>query len=346
MITSFIPEYSNHDEKRKFFSLEIIDTEDQFFRFMSILPKLYDEKKGIWRGLPESRYKLYNSLQRENLITRELKSPKDVIKRINELTEKLTTWNRDVVKRYFYNNHKLQHVPIYAALSILQHYDCKTPLLDWTRNPNVALYFATNSKNEVSVKNKIDNYFSLYLLHKEHPYIKFNSKSGYEFFTSKQIKIVFARIKTFKRWRFSIQEINNYLNDRSNILKDIERFPIQLINDESEDGLTHYLNLNNNINAQDGLFILNADPHLSLEDSIFQRKNDLTKDNSDLKSDIEQASIKNKDNFTCYDIHKKFIPQILKALSSSQINITDSTMFPNFDELKKDISFEKTTVKC
>ncbi len=339
MNKKFIPEYRNQDEKKKFFSLNTIDTESQLYNFMSSLPGLFDEKKGIWRGLPESRYKLYNSLQRKNLITGELKSIQDVTKRIEDLTDKLTTWNRNVVQKSFYNNHKLHHIPIYAALSILQHHGCETPLLDWTRNPNVALYFAMNNQKEMIIKDKIDNYFSIYFLHHEHPYIKFSSKVGYEFFTSKDIKLILNKIKIFRKFKVSKKEINNYLNASKNILNDIKNFPIQLINDDTEDKLTHYLMFNNNINAQSGLFTLNADPINPLEVAILNRTNELSKKSQNI--DINKAHSSNLSKFICFDIHKKFIPRISNALKSEKISITQDTMFPDFNKLKDEITFEK-----
>lgn len=337
-----IPAYNNQEEKKGFFSLKIIDTDEQLCNLMKTLPKSYHEKEGIWRGLPESSYKLYNSLQRENLGSKNLNSIENVIKAIVNSTNLLVNWNKGLIIKYF-SNYGIEEVPIYAKLSILQHFGCETPLLDWTRNPNVALFFATLSQSKSQIKNSIDNYFSIYFIKKEHPYYNFNSKTGYKFFTSKNPKIVLIRFKEFKKIRFSKSFINNYFNDNKSLLDSIYKFPIQRIDDEEREYINHYTKSNYNISAQEGLFILNADPYLPLEKSIIQRINDLSKLNLEPKIDISNALVGNLQNFICYDIHKKFIPQIKQALYSESINKTDKTMFPDLNRLKDEITFEKIT---
>ncbi len=352
-----IPSYNNQDEKSKFFSLKIIDTDEQLFNFMKTLPRLFNDKQGIWRGLPESRFKLYNSLQRKNLIFPKLGSLDDVIKSIENSINEIEKWNRNVVLKYFDENHSLQNVPLYAALSIMQHYGCETPLLDWTRNPYVALFFATQPQCKTIIRNEIDNYFSIYFITSEHSYYTFTTRTGYNKiygnddenpYVQPKIKFVVEHggDETLQKVAAKIAKnefIQKKLNNKESIKRDIRKFPIQRVEDSNEDQTTHFLMVNNNINAQHGLFILNADPIRPLEEAIVYRISELVSDNQLPQPDINKALITCHDNFICYDIHKKFIPQILSALNSEQINITEETMFPDFKKLKEEITFEKIT---
>src|SRR5665648_957508 len=104
-----IPSYKFQEEKRKFFTLEIIDTDEQFFNFMKALPKLFNEKQGVWRGLPESRYKLYNSLQRKNLNNKQLNSVEDVFDFIVLSTNELTDWNKQLIPKSVSYTHLRAH---------------------------------------------------------------------------------------------------------------------------------------------------------------------------------------------------------------------------------------------
>lgn len=333
------PQYSSQSEKEQFFTLKIIETEDQLFDFMSTLPKLYHNKLGFWRGLPESRYKLYNSLQRSNLEQRTINSVEDVCKYILESTNRLSEWNKNLIEKYF-ENLGIEKVSIYAKLSILQHFGCETPILDWTKNPNVALYFATLPPSKSQITQRIDNFFSIYFIRYKHPYFEFTSKTGVEFFTSKNIKDIISRVKIFKKIYFNKNEINGYFNNDKNILKDIMKFPIQRIDDWESKFVNQNTLSNYNIVAQEGLFILNADPYLSFEEAISKRCNVLANSKDVQVVDIKHAINCSKENLVCYDIHKKFIPVILNALKSEIINKTKETMEPDFNNLKHHINFE------
>ena len=367
-----IPSYNNQDEKREFFSLEIIDTIEELNEFMRISFLNHQKEEGIWRGLPESRFKLYNSLQRKNVLLRKLKSVEGVLNYIESSSNKLAQWNKSLILKYLNKNHNINNLPRYAALSILQHHGCETPLLDWTRNPNVALYFATlcdsyrfkrfkckalESLNILLSKKKsgnIGDYFSIYFLKKEHPYYKLTSKTGYNEIFGSEKEIVYVQnevkfviehggdeiLQKDAEKRAKREYLKKAINNPKLILGNIEDTPIQLIEDCLDENESQLLNINYNINAQSGLFVINADPFKPLEEAIFERIDFLAK-NRDLS--VDKAKSIHKENFICYDIHKKFIPKILSALNSEQINITEETMFPDFKKLKDEIIFEKIT---
>lgn len=369
-----LPEYRSLDEKKEFFTQVRIDTEKDFEDlFKIILPQKF-KQGGIWRGIPESRFKLYNSLQRENIKNKKIFTFEDVKKAIENSTSELSCWNREVVRKYFLKNHSLFEIPHYAALSIMQHYGCKTPLLDWTRNPNVALYFALNFEKSLKQRivsqigyksngflfrknQNIEDYFSLYHISNDHPYIRLSSKNGYYDIVENDSENKFIKAKVdFVREhggdkclqeeakRRAIDElIQREINRNDSIIGNIRNTPIQRIEDEPSEKATHFLNVNYNINAQHGLFILNADPFLPLEEAIYQRiaqLADKAHENSVQKEKAKKISI---ENFLCFDIHKRFIPQIVRELNSDKVNITKETMEPDFNKLKETITFDRIT---
>jgi hypothetical protein len=366
--------YQNLEEKKNFFTQIRIDTERDFeLLFKELLPLKWKEG-GIWRGLSESQYKLYNSLQRESLITSKLESVRDVINYIEFTTNKLADWNRRVVLKYFQNNHNISTVPIYAAQSILQHYGCPTPMLDWTRNPNVALYFAVKSNvsmwkgffstlkfkfsNAFLSKGKnIKDYFSIYFLSPKHTYYNQTSKTGFIEVYNNSVDVPYIKNKVDHvilhggdeylqkeaRENAILELIQANINNNESVVHDIQHFPIQRIEDRAEEKVTHYLNVNYNINAQNGLFVLNADPSKPLEEAIINRINELVIKTHKVAIQEKLAKENCLENFLCFDIHKKFIPKIIHELE--KVNITKDTMFPDFAKLKNEITFDKITIK-
>ena len=331
--------YKSHEEKKQSFNLIVINTDSQFDHlFRDLLPEKFN-KGGIWRGITESKYKLYNTFQRENL---ESESPiSDVVGFVKGLNKQFQVWDKKYVVQEFFQNFGIYSVPLFAKLSILRHYGIPSPLLDWSKNPNVAFYFATDICN-YSTKKDLDNYFSLYFFDKEHPYYQFNSKQGVELFESNQIKNIIKRYKLYKSLFPSKRKLNSIFNNYKNIYDSINDFPIQRISDEEGDIINHCTMSNLNIVAQSGLFILNAHPTLPLEDAIIERIKQLSINDSL----IREAKEKHRKNFVCFDIHKKFIPKIKKVLDSESVNIREVNIFPDFNLIKNDLSFDFIAESC
>ena len=354
MSKNLLPEYSNQDEKRKFFSLEIIDTEDQFKDlFEKVLPSKFKEG-GVWRGVSESQYKLFNSLQREDVKYKKLSSDDDVIIAIKNSANHLDNWRSNIISKYF-KNYGIEDVPIFAKLSILRHYGVPSPLIDWTRDPRVALFFATQKHNNVD-KEGIDNYFSIYFMTPNHPYYKLDFKLGYrevlendEDFkneVAKRVNIVVKHggdhfLQQELRERVENEYLQIALNDLELTLGNIKKQNIQRIEDYPNDKIRHFIRNNLNITAQNGLFIINTDPIRPLEEAILFRINNLAMQVGYPTIDINKATKINKENFFCFDIHKKFINRIIFELKKQ--NFTKKTMEPNLKKLKDEITFEKIT---
>lgn len=349
-----LPEYRSLDEKKEFFTQVRIDTEKDFEDlFKILLPQKFDQG-GIWRGLPESRFKLYNSIQREDVSSKKLSTVDDVIVTIKNSAYYLDTWRRNIVSKYF-RNYGVDDVPIFAKLSILRHYGVASPLIDWTRDPRVALFFATQ-KQSCLVNDGINDYFSIYFISTEHPYYKLDSKLGYsevlkndtDFKNAieKRVNFVIEHggdhfLQMEAREKASREYLQLALNDIEMTLGSIKRQNIQRIEDCPNNEMSHYLRNNLHITAQEGLFIMNSDPFRPLEEAIHYRINKLAQQVDSQTIDVNKAIKINKDNFFCFDIHKRFTDRIILELG--KLDFTTYTLEPNFKSLKDDITFGMIT---
>ncbi len=124
----------------------------------------YSDEFPIYRGLKDSSYKLLSRVGRSRLEFPNYK--KDSFNHIDELNQ-----NSEIGALELFKKHAIQHVAIseindWEWLGIAQHHGLPTRLMDWTRNPLVAAYFAcednTNDKNAVIYK--IDMYDDLFFI--------------------------------------------------------------------------------------------------------------------------------------------------------------------------------------
>jgi len=176
-----LSEYGSLAEKSKCFMTSdryennCINTFEEFDKWFAYWEGVNERRKYkvYFRGMSEARYKLFNSAQRLwlNFEMQDWKRQPPaltysdfVLKMISEaLAAKSLLGN--VFELYgIRSSHK-----DFPCLSILQHYGSPTPLLDWTYNFRVALFFATESAMVPSLKieNDLDDYFSVYALSEE-----------------------------------------------------------------------------------------------------------------------------------------------------------------------------------
>lgn len=122
-----------------FFSFKImrIITTDTFEQFQGFILKEASDRF-VYRGVTSSTYNLIPKIGR--------------YKKFNKLSlSKLVSQERFILNRFRREGYSYSHIPnssLWEWLSLGQHHGLPTRLLDWTRNPLVALFFAVRDEHD------------------------------------------------------------------------------------------------------------------------------------------------------------------------------------------------------
>lgn len=250
----------------------------------------YNKCRYIFRGVGDARYKIYSSGQRQwncnNMAEWTTKSYLEFINDLLEEARKLPLLDR--VFR-FYKLAPIQRD--FPLMSILQHYGAPTPLIDWTYNVNVALYFATEFCGPGTSSQEIDRYFSVNIIDR-------NAQSHREFLNILQFNPgSFPRLSSLYDSQKSVNTIF-YLSDFEN------RFT-KRSSKGFQDQRPLTILFNQRIIQQEGLFIFNPSPTIALEDCF---------NNIDSKRNLNLAPI------ICVNIHKDLSDYVRRKIKVKDIN--------------------------
>jgi hypothetical protein len=335
-----IDTYPNLKIKAKYFESKIIDSKEEFDELAyywtdaKAQPSRDSDRKVIFRGLTEAKYKLFNSAQRFWIGEELDKLGRTYEEFIETEIESAKTIQSNLLLKYY---HAFGH-PAYdlSILSFLQHYGAPTPLLDFTYKFDCAAFFATDGLQH-NPSTDIENYFSIYAID--------TSKTRGEFPSIiDQISISLSQIDEIL--------INNSDNeiDPSKVLQKYEQLQYKTFHDLTlfhipgftPNGFTFKLksrpqfNLifnqhNLNIINQEGLFVFNSDPTIPLE-YHFSGK-------SEVDSTFHLPKIK------CWNIHKSLKEYVIRYLNEGTntprtVPIDRRLMFPQEEFIAKS-SFEQ-----
>jgi hypothetical protein len=155
-----LEEYKNFEEKENVYKNRFIKTKDDLDNFLS---SAKDMRNKSFRGVSESKYKIYSSAQRE-WITKELYASgidyKDFIKELAKNTLKL---NNGLLNKYLKNIGIPTKTNDFWVLSFLQHYSAPSPMIDLTGNIYKGIFFCFRNMQYTPSDNEINNYVSLYI---------------------------------------------------------------------------------------------------------------------------------------------------------------------------------------
>ncbi len=313
-----IDTYATLVDKANHFDCVSIESKNDLDILIGEWTEKRNDKRIIFRGLTEAKYKLFNSAQRfwnGDEVDRMDKSYHDFIQaEINAAK----SFNNNLLEKFF---NAFGHAAYdLSILSFLQHYNAPTPLLDFTYNFDCALFFGTDGLAHIPSAD-IENYFSIYAI-----------DTGQQDFISFILHL-----------KSSISQINNGLEDikkneidTSIILSKIEQLQYSYFQDLKLFYLPGYIpggipftipkrpnfklvyNQHNlNVINQEGLLVFNSDPTHPLEDyfsggfgTVFQ-------------STFLLAKMK------CWNIHKSLKEYVIRHLTENRTNpINKEFIFP------------------
>lgn len=303
MIKLKIHTYKTLEEKRESF-----DCADGFvygdidFLFEK-LGELQTQGNYIFRGVSNASYKLYNSAQREFLrrelfaLRKQNQSIKDIYNNwISTFIDSVKAWNRNSISEYF-KCFGLDVNDDLAFLSFMQHNGIPTPLIDFTSDPFIALFFATENTNYNSEGIGIDSCFSIY-------YIDKNA------ILNQALNADIKRKVENKKLKFE-----EFISDN-------------LITIIDHDSRIHRVLNSMNIINQKGCFIFNWHPTEPLEKAYSDILSDINTSHFD--TDIQEML---KVKINCINIHKCLSPKIKQELSIRKL-IEKEFIYPEITLLK------------
>lgn len=249
-----LSEYTSLNEKKKYFQTGsvCVDTKAELY---GIVPLLVDfaNKKFVFRGVNEAKYKLYNSGQRKFIqqdLAGKFRSYKEfILFEIESFKRSNHNWINEYVRTGINENNNL------ALLSLMQHKGYPSPCIDFTSHPLTALYFAFRNLNSPNYEsNLIDNYVSIY------------------FMSPKDFIIPFINVGQYYREGLLLRNIYKQENhDLSlNNYKAFEamfHYGTPMLHDITVDSDFAALN-NRNILNQKGLLLLNPNGNTSIESTV------------------------------------------------------------------------------
>ena len=322
--------YGSLEEKEKFFGNEenmvYYKRVDTSKKLKEALKKIEEIRAGwatnlvlVIRGVSEAKYKIYTSAQREWMTNEWWLQGITFPEFVGRLLDHIKT---DFIKKYFQSmgvsiNHLL-------LLSFLQHYRAPSPLLDFTTDPNVALFFALEHMQGISHGSQdIENYFSIYTI------LMDKSRSLDIRFSYALEKIMQERREDKKNGQpynnetaatFGLAEVLNWLPNKDFRGSGLCKQPILFLTNPSDThpGMPSYLSWSNpNIIAQKGCFLLNTHEKQPLEKRFLEEKE---------REELNYAAL------YCLDIHKSLAPYIREKYLKSK-GITKESLFPDFNAI-------------
>lgn len=256
-----LPKYNNLEEKGGAFHQTIISNKTEVDQLLIPAFKEDFEKEKtkkhdlIYRGVTNAKYKLFSSAQRA-FIEKELDKITTFDALITGEIQKALEYQNGVLRKYLEGFNIPFDLPV---LSFLQHYGAPTPLIDWTYNIEIAMFFSTDGLKHDASNTDIDNYFSIYSIDKGQCFDLQNISK----WLATQLGNLYYLIEEHPE-ADATEVLENYRTFNYHRLSEVRLFYVS--------DFERYMNFpalttqsNLNIINQEGLFIFNSSPNEPLE---------------------------------------------------------------------------------
>ena len=306
-------EFQNLSSKKSDFIDNTINNPTEFDNWFESISSNPIKDEFIFRGLPEAKYKIYSSAQKlwneRGFVSTFGDDNQSYFNFIQNLISNCRSWQGNLLEKYFDKlDHNLSDIALFA---IMQHYGLPTPLIDFTKNLNTAIYFALKDIKHISSENEIDDYFSIYT-------INLSENKDRLLHLTELYKIEGEQVLSYSE------------------LASKERI-IYLDSDNSKElNLIKYSNFN--IINQEGVFIFNYHPWKYVSGItgvtyLHKLKLHFKSPEPDFAKDIPILK-----QIDCANIHKSLIEYIRNKYLS---DYSDLNIFPTFENLR-DSAIKKT----
>lgn len=338
--------YESFVQKGLYFEQMVIDTEDALEQ---MIQEVMDKENHLFRGINEAKFMLYSSLQRDWIWNKRQIAGVDYRYFLERLLANARQYDDAALANYINGGGDDANNDV-SVLSILQHYGCATPLLDWTYNGLVGLYFAASDVRPAPVERarEVEQYISLY--HIEEEYFTQNgirqvASEGVDNFLPDIRAAVEQKItklkETFKDipeadFLFEPQMIEGFLADDQRInrvalasyheagltnhLSRIEGLmltPVAYFSDRGEELMPLGLQNSPNVKNQEGVFTWNREPIYPIEHTVREM----------ILADKPDA---NHVYTRCWNINKNLVPYLQRRLA--ELGVTKEYIYPEKDQ--------------
>ena len=294
--------YKSLEEKEEFFiSTKPVDCLEDLDLSIKLIEKINANNEWVFRGQPEAKFKLYNTLQRlwiEKNLDKCCNKYSDLIK---SLIDNCKKWNNHLI--YDYLNTMKEAENDLGYLCIMQHFGVPTPLLDVTLDIYKSLFFAIENVGHSCTNSKIKQYFSVYYF----------LKQGSVFFLNEMIRL--NKFPTYNK------ENPTFTSGLESLMKS----KLVFIDNHFKD-----YNIQNNLNviSQNGAFIFNSSPNEPLENCYQQMQSRIIET---AKPYYGTLDLPNK-VCGCLNINKKLVGKITTYLKERGIN--KDSIYPDLYKLR------------
>lgn len=305
-------QYEDLEEKAgHFLQSKTINTPEELDAALNVFQGMVDNKTlhTVFRGVHEAKYKLYNSFQRMWFEYGFNESDRNPFQFVQDMINYCFN-DEHVLFKYFKQLGVICND--WLILSFLQHYGGASPLLDFSKNYKVALYFLCKGLKPYYGKNETGHYASIY-------YYKYVD-AGKEF---KSVKNLAEEIVEKNPHINKVEIWKNDLSFSSLMKRPPATTPVIIpvypnrtnIKTPNKVIATHFTAANINVTSQEGEFVCNMEVEKPLED-VFQE--DGTK------------------YISCLNIHKGLCQYIIDKYLDGSLEKHDSTFFPSEERIARD----------